>query len=174
MVAGGVSAKVDQAEIAAWVKDAEIEVARAGTRLLMSVDAHEDDFGYRFDSTADFPRDWSSRQERDFEAMTGYLSTDQFASARRQWRLLEMERDTLALFTERLGHLDTVRVMYLNQFNLGQRPLTAVIGVSRNYYDIEVQKIDAEFRLYDAQAQLLAMIGRLFEGDLRQPREVEP
>jgi hypothetical protein len=170
---GGVSREVDMEVVKSWAMDAALEQSRANSRLLMSMDMHEDNFGYRIDSRSLFPQGWDSRHERSLDKELSYLDEAQAAPARRQWRTIEMERDSLEINLARLQHLNKVRSAYWNQFDLGQKSIEELIGVSRMYFDIEVQKIDTEYRLFDAQAQLLTMMSRLFEGDLAPAVETD-
>jgi hypothetical protein len=165
-VSGGVSQGVDSELAKAWVTDAMLELNRASNRLMISIDSYEDRFGYRTNGPIPFPEGWDNRHEQSLESELTYLTDNQASGARRQWRILEMEQANLQLFLTRMHHLDAVRQAYYDQFDLGQRTLSDVIGSSRMFYDIEVQKIDTEYRLFDAHTQLLGPMGRLFEGDL--------
>jgi predicted XRE-type DNA-binding protein len=170
---GGAVRSVDLEVVDSWVTDAALEQSRASSRLLMSMDTHEDNFGHRIDRPARFPQDWEARHERSLENELSYLNDALAAPARRQWRTIEMEQDSLEIYRTRLQQMDKVRRSYSDHFDLGQTSIADLIGVSRMYFDVEVQKIDTEYRLYDAHAQLLAMVGRLFEGDLSPAVEAD-
>jgi hypothetical protein len=164
--ASGVSHSTSLELLKGSTMDASIEKQRATSRLLMAVDSHEDTFGYRIGPPTEFPADWANRHEQTLEEELHFFDQSQQPLARRLWRSIEMERATVVMYRIRLQHLDSVRRGYTDQFNIGQRSIEDIVGISRVYYDIETQMISNQYRLYDVQAQLLGEMGRLFSGDL--------
>lgn len=153
--------------VSAWLKDAQLERSRAQSHLLMAVDAHQDRFGHRIEAAADFPVDWGRRHDRELEAALAKIDQAQRAAARRYWRTVAMEKESLKLYGERLDELGKVRFAYRDQYDIGRRQIVDLIAISRSIYDVETEKLYTEHRLYEAHARLLEITGRLFDGDLQ-------
>jgi hypothetical protein len=153
--------------VSAWLKDAQLEHSRAQSHLLMAVDAHQDRFGYRIEAEPVFPVDWGRRHDRGLEETLAKIDEGQRAAARRYWRTVAMEQESLKLYGERLDELGKVRMAYRDQYDIGRREIVELIAISRSIYDVELETLYTEHRLYEAHARLLEITGRLFDGDLQ-------
>ncbi len=163
----GISSSDGAMLVSAWLKDAQLEHSRAQSHLLMAVDAHQDRFGHRIEAAAEFPLDWGRRHDRELEDVLAKIDQTQRAAARRYWRTVAMEKESLKLYAERLDELGKVRFAYQDQYELGQRQIVDLIAISRSIYDVETERLYTEHRLYEAHARLLEITGRLFDGDLQ-------
>jgi hypothetical protein len=167
----GQGSLADFSMISAWLLDAKIEVIRADSRLIMAVDAHQDHFGSRCQAASNYSEDWQNRLPKDIEELLSITEQWEMAVPRRSWQEMEMERDSLSQYVLRMEQLFELQESYMQQFSLGQTSLQDVIGTRRHIYDVNLQKNDTHYRYVVAQAKLLAMTNRLFEGDLLKPVE---
>lgn len=162
---GGSQADADQAE--AIHLEAQLEVKEAEFRRILAVDAHQDAYGERLETTA-IPV-WQAEPPRNLATITAGLVPEQRALARRYWRQARHAGETLKLLETLEVVAEAVRNAYRQQFEVAQRTLLDVGYTEKTLFQTRVRLVQRQVDLLTAEAWLLAAMGQLSPDHIKRP-----
>ena len=166
-LAGGGGSVADLSQAKAVHLEAQLEVREAEYRHLLAIDAHQDAFGERLLNAA--VPDWRDEPPRGFDAIRAAVPADRHAAARRYERQRDFAEETLKLLETLAAVATEVRDAYVEQFEVAQRTLLAVLGAERALFQTRVRLVQRQVELMNAEAWLLDATGKLKADYIRRP-----
>lgn len=146
---------------------ARLELKEAEFRLILAVDAHQDTFGERLE-TSDFPQ-WRAPPPSDLEVIRRTFPPDRFAVARKYVRQARFSREILALLEQLLSTADQLVTALEGQFALGRTSSEVLLNTKHLVFQTKVQLAQRSYDLKSAEARLLAAQDQLSEDHIRRP-----
>ncbi len=135
--------------------------------LMLAIDHHQDVHDNRL-TAAEFPK-WEIEPSGSLAAVRDSLAADKHAEARRQLRLLDHARASLALIDDLLPLARGLRDAQRQEVDLGTAGIAELVASEDLLLEVALVALDRQLDRYRAEAWLLAATGDLDERYIALP-----